>query len=131
MPLKSDKGGYVLTDESQDAQIVLMASGSEVQIAELARAKLEEMGHPTRLVSVPCLDILAQQSPAYRAELIGGADKVIVIEAGIEMGWSAVAGPDAHFIGMNSFGASAPINDLYTHFGITAEAIIAAATAKD
>ena len=130
MPLKSDKGGYVLTDASREAQIVLMASGSEVQIADAARAKLEEMGHPTRLVSVPCLDILAQQSPAYRAELIGGAEKVIVIEAGIEMGWSAVAGPDAHFIGMSSFGASAPINDLYTHFGITAEAIIAAATAK-
>ena len=130
MPLKSDKGGYVLTDASREAQIVLIASGSEVQIADAARAKLEEMGHPTRLVSVPCLDILAQQSPAYRAELIGGAEKVIVIEAGIEMGWSAVAGPDAHFIGMSGFGASAPINDLYTHFGITAEAIIAAATAK-
>ena len=115
---------------SSDAEVVLMASGSEVQIAEAARKSLEEVGYPTRLVSVPCLDLLLQQSSRYRESLIADAQKVIVIEAGIEMGWSAIAGPDAHFIGMRSFGASAPINDLYAHFGITKEAVITAATAK-
>ncbi len=130
MPMKSDKGGYVLHEASSDAEIVLIASGSEVQIAEAARKNLEEIGHPTRLVSVPCLDLLLQQSSRYRESLIADAQKIIVIEAGIEMGWSAIAGPDAHFIGMNSFGASGPVTDLYAHFGITEEAVIAAATAK-
>ena len=130
MPMKSDKGAYVLHEASGDAEIVLMASGSEVQIAEEARKSLEGIGHPTRLVSVPCLDLVLQQSSKYRESLIADAQKVIVIEAGIEMGWSAIAGLDAHFIGMNSFGASAPITDLYAHFGITKEAVIAAATAK-
>ena len=117
-------------EASSDVEIVLIASGSEVQIAKAARKSLEEIGHPTRLVSVPCLDLLMQQAFKYRESLIADAQKVIVIEAGIEMGWSAITGPDAHFIGMHSFGASAPIKDLYAHFGITKEAVITAATAK-
>ena len=130
MECKSARGGYVLREASSEAEIVLMATGSEVMIADEARTQLEAQGHSTRLVSVPCLDLLLAQDAEYRRDLIGGAKSVVVVEAGIEMGWASVAGPDFSFIGMNSFGASAPAADLLRHFGITAQAVVDAALAK-
>lgn len=124
---RSARGGYILREASAVPQIVLMASGSEVAIAEDARTRLEADGIATRLVSVPCLDILLAQPASYLAELRGAAKCTIAVEAGIEMGWSKLLGANGQFVGMQSFGASAPIADLYQHFGITAEAIIAAA----
>ena len=130
MECKSARGGYILREASSEAEIVLMATGSEVMIADEARTQLEAQGHSTRLVSVPCLDLLLAQDAEYRRDLIGGAKSVVVVEAGIEMGWASVAGPDFSFIGMNSFGASAPAADLFRHFGITAQAVVDAALAK-
>ena len=130
MECKSARGGYVLREASAEAEIVLMATGSEVMIADEARTQLEAQGHPTRLVSVPCLDLLLAQDAEYRQSLIGTAKSVVVVEAGIEMGWASVAGSDYSFIGMNSFGASAPAADLFQHFGITTQAVIDAALAK-
>ncbi|MGB1894306.1 MAG: transketolase [Candidatus Puniceispirillaceae bacterium] len=130
MECKSARGGYVLREASSEAEIVLMATGSEVMIADEARTQLEAQGHSTRLVSVPCLDLLLAQDAEYRRDLIGSAKSVVVVEAGIEMGWASVAGPDFSFIGMNSFGASAPAADLFRHFGITAQAVVNAALAK-
>ena len=130
MECKSARGGYVLREASSEAEIVLMATGSEVMIADEARTQLEAQGHSTRLVSVPCLDLLLAQDAEYRRDLIGGAKSVVVVEAGIEMGWASVAGSDFSFIGMNSFGASAPAADLFRHFGITAQAVVDAALAK-
>ena len=130
MECKSARGGYVLREASAEAEIVLMATGSEVMIADEARTQLEAQGHPTRLVSVPCLDLLLAQDAEYRQSLIGAAKSVVVVEAGIEMGWGSVAGSDYSFIGMNSFGASAPAADLFQHFGITTQAVIDAALAK-
>ncbi|MGB1395223.1 MAG: transketolase [Candidatus Puniceispirillaceae bacterium] len=130
MECKSARGGYVLREARSEAEIVLMATGSEVMIADEARTQLEAQGHSTRLVSVPCLDLLLAQDAEYRRDLIGGAKSVVVVEAGIEMGWASVAGPDFSFIGMNSFGASAPAADLFQHFGITAQAVVDAALAK-
>ena len=130
MECKSARGGYVLREASSEAEIVLMATGSEVMIADEARTQLEAQGHSTRLVSVPCLDLLLAQDAEYRRDLIGGAKSVVVVEAGIEMGWASVAGPDFSFIGMNSFGASAPAAALFRHFGITAQAVVDAALAK-
>ncbi|MGC6474888.1 MAG: transketolase, partial [Candidatus Puniceispirillaceae bacterium] len=130
MECKSARGGYVLREASAEAEIVLMATGSEVMIADEARTQLEAQGHPTRLVSVPCLDLLLAQDAEYRQSLIGAAKSVVVVEAGIEMGWASVAGSDYSFIGMNSFGASAPAADLFQHFGITTQAVIDAALAK-
>ena len=127
---KSVRGGYVLREASAAAEIVLMATGSEVMIAEEARQQLEASGHPTRLVSVPCMDILIHQDADYRASLLAGAKSIVVVEAGIEMGWAHVAGPDFSFVGMRSFGASAPAGALFQHFGITAEAVTKAALAK-
>ena len=130
MECKSARGGYVLREASAEAEIVLMATGSEVMIADEARTQLEAQGHPTRLVSVPCLDLLLAQDTEYRQSLIGAAKSVVIVEAGIEMGWASVAGSDYSFIGINSFGASAPAADLFQHFGITTQAVIDAALAK-
>ena len=91
---------------------------------------LEADNVPTKLVSVPCLDILMQQDEAYIEALLGTHTVQIAIEAGISQGWSDLIGRKGTFIGMNSFGASAPAGTLYEKFGITAEAIVAAAKAK-
>ena len=124
---RSARGGYILREASADAEIVLMASGSEVAIAEEARAILEAEGIPTRLVSIPCMDILLNQDADYLNSLRGNAKSIVAVEAGIEMGWSRIIGGNGIFVGMNSFGASAPIAELYEHFGITAKAVILAA----
>lgn len=127
---KSAKGGYILTDASSDPQVTLFATGSEVTIANDAREALEAEGIATRLVSVPCFDLLMAQDASYIESLIGGASVKIAVEAGIAQGWSDLIGTDGTFIGMTGFGASAPIDKLYEAFGITADAIITAAKAK-
>ena len=124
---RSARGGYILREASAAPQVVLMASGSEVAIAEDARAALEAEGIPTRLVSVPCMDILLAQDADYLDSLRGDAASIVAVEAGLEMGWSKLLGANGQFIGMDSFGASAPIAELYQHFGITAEAVVTAA----
>jgi transketolase len=120
----SATGGYILREASKLPIVTLMASGSEVMLAEEARIHLEANNIPTRLVSVPCLDRLLEQEATFIENLRGDADVVIAIEAGLEGGWTKAIGSQGHFIGMNSFGASAPAGVLYEHFGITTQAII-------
>ena len=91
---------------------------------------LEADDIPTKLVSVPCLDILLQQDDAYIDALLGKNAVQIAVEAGIAQGWSDLIGRKGIFIGMAGFGASAPADKLYQEFGITAEAIVAAAKEK-
>ena len=122
------QGGYILQDCAGTSDITLMATGSEVSIAADAKAQLESAGHKVRLVSVPSLELLKEQGADYLDNLRGGAKAVIAVEAGLEMGWSGILRTGDGFIGMNSFGASAPAGELYAHFGITAEAISAKAT---
>ena len=98
-------------------------------IANEARQALEADGIATRLVSVPCLDLLMQQDEAYLTSLLPAGAKAIAVEAGIRQGWSDLIGREGQFIGMCGFGASAPIARLYEEFGITSEAIIASAKA--
>ena len=126
---KSAKGGYILEEASATPQVVLFATGSEVAIANEARQALEADGIATRLVSVPCLDILMQQDEAYLTSLLPEGAKAIAVEAGIRQGWSDLIGREGQFIGMCGFGASAPIAKLYEEFGITSQAIIASAKA--
>ena len=121
-------GAYELTTASADASVTLFASGSEVELAMLAREQLEANGTPTRVISVPCMELFAQQDESYRKAIIGDESIKIAIEAGIRQGWDALIGSDGTFIGMDSFGASGPYKELYAHFGITVEAIVAAAT---
>ncbi len=123
-------GAYELATASDDAEVTIYATGSEVEIALAARAQLEKAGHPTRVVSVPCFELFEQQSADYRAAILGGPSVKIAIEAGIRQGWDAFIGAEGIFVGMHGFGASAPIEKLYPHFGITAEATVKAALAR-
>lgn len=123
-------GAYELLTASDDAKVTIFASGSEVEIAVKARNVLENKGIPTRVVSVPCFELFEQQVESYRTALIGNAPVKIAIEAAIRQGWDRFIGSDGVFIGMHGFGASGPIDALYTHFGITTEAVVAAAEAK-
>ncbi|MDM7851981.1 transketolase [Pseudochrobactrum kiredjianiae] len=123
-------GAYELATASDDAKVTIFATGSEVEIAMNARTTLEAKGIPTRVVSVPCFELFENQTAAYQKALIGTAPVRIAVEAAISMGWERFIGENGTFIGMKGFGASGPINDLYKHFGITAEAVVAAAKAK-
>ncbi|EJF84397.1 transketolase [Candidatus Bartonella washoeensis] len=118
-------GAYELLTASDDAKVTLFASGSELQIAVKAHAVLEEKGIPTRVVSVPCFELFAQQSLSYQRALIGDAPIKIAIEAAIRQGWDRFIGCNGVFIGMEGFGASGTIDALYAHFGITCENVVA------
>jgi transketolase len=117
-------GGYELVAAQGEAKVSLFATGSEVEIAVAAQKQLAERGMASRVVSVPSLELLLAQPEAKRAEIIGNAPVKVAIEAAVRWGWDAVIGQDGDFIGMHSFGASAPAKDLYKHFGITAEAAV-------
>jgi transketolase len=123
-------GGYELIAAKGEAKVSLYASGSEVQIAVVAQKKLAERGIATRVVSVPSLDLLLEQPSELRKTIVGAAPVKIAIEAAVRFGWDAVIGPDGDFVGMHGFGSSAPAKDLYPHFGITAEAVVEAASKR-
>ncbi|RZN31310.1 transketolase [Bradyrhizobium sp. Leo121] len=120
-------GAYELVAAQGDAKVSFFASGSEVQIAVDAQKQLAERGIPSRVVSVPSLELLLAQPEERKKAIIGNAPIKIAIEAAVRWGWDAVIGQDGEFIGMHRFGASAPAKDLFKHFGITAEAAVNAA----
>ncbi len=126
----SARGAYELQPASAKAQASLFATGTEVDIAVRARALLEAAGVPTRVVSVPCFELFEAQSAGYQAETIGEAPVRAAVEAAIRQGWDRFIGEDGLFIGMTGFGASAPAERLYDHFGITPEAVADAVKAK-
>jgi transketolase len=127
---RSAAGAYELVAAEGRAQVSLFASGSEIEIAVAARTLLAEKGIAARIVSVPSLELFLVQDEAARARIIGKAPVRIAIEAGVRMGWDQVIGADGTFVGMSSFGASAPYKELYKHFGITAEAVAERAMAR-
>ena len=126
------RGGYVLREASAETpRVVLLATGSECAIADEARQALEADGVPTRLVSLPCWALFDEQEPSYRDGVLGDAYTVrIAVEAASPFGWERYVGPAGAIVGMRGFGASAPAKDLYAHFGITADAVVAAAKAR-
>ncbi len=124
------RGAYELRAASSEAEVAIFASGSEVSLAVEAREALEKSGIPTRIVSVPCMDLFAEQSAEYRAEVIGTAKVKIGVEAAIRMGWDQIIGSDGAFVGMTSFGASGPAAEVFKKFGITADAVVEAAKSK-
>lgn len=115
-------GAYVVAGEDEAYDATLIASGSEVGLAIGARNALKAEGVSVRVVSAPCFELFAQQSASYRDEILGDKPR-IGIEAAVRQGWDAFLRPEDSFIGMTGFGASAPIGDLYEHFGITAAAV--------
>jgi transketolase len=123
-------GGYELVAAKGEAKVSIFASGSEVEIAVAAQKQLADKGIAARVVSVPSLELLLQQSPEKQQAIIGKAPIKIAVEAAVRFGWDAVIGHDGTFIGMSTFGASAPAKELYKFFGITAEAVVDAATKR-
>ena len=121
------RGGYVLKAGEGADDIVLMASGSEVHLAVEAHKELSSQGISARVVSVPCMDLFLDQDEKYIRSVTGKDLPKIAIEAGIRQGWDGLIGRNGGFVGMNSFGASAPGAALFKHFGITTEAIVSKA----
>jgi transketolase len=126
----SARGAYQLAGAGHLAQVTIFATGTEVSIALAARDLLEAEGIGARVISVPCWEHFERQPADYQAAVIGETPVRVAVEAGVRMGWDRFIGTDGAFIGMSSFGASAPDKDLYKHFGITAEAVAAAAKDK-
>jgi transketolase len=123
------KGAYVLAEATGKRQVILMATGSEVEIALKARDLLQAEGIGTRVVSMPCMELFAAQDEAYRKKILPAGPVRVAVEAGVRMGWDqwllGERGRKAGFVGMTSFGASAPAEVLYQKFGITAENTVA------
>ena len=126
------QGGYVLAEAEGKRQAILIATGSEVSVALAARDLLQAEGIGTRVVSMPCMELFAEQDETYRRRVLPAGPVRVGIEAAVrDGGWdrwlTGERGRDAKagFIGMHSFGASAPANELYEKFGITAEATAA------
>jgi transketolase len=122
----SARGAYVLAEASRTRQVTLLATGSEVSIAMDALALLEKDGIGAGVVSMPCWELFEEQPEAYRRQVLGEAPRVAV-EAAVRLGWDRWLGERGVFVGMHGFGASAPIEALYPHFGITAEKVAEAA----
>ena len=120
-------GAYEISPATGRAQVSIFATGSEVSIAVEAQKLLAAKGVAVRVVSVPCFELLFAASEAARRAVIGDAPVKVAVEAAIRQGWDAIIGSDGIFIGMSSFGASAPYKDLYKHFGITPEKVAEAA----
>jgi transketolase len=104
-----------------------VATGSEVSLALEAQETLEQEGIGTTVVSMPCCEIFNEQTQNYRDSVLCPGSKLIVIEAGVRQSWDRLLGDNGQFVGMNGFGASAPADELYKHFGITTEAIVSVA----
>jgi transketolase len=128
----SEKGAYVLAEAENKRQAILIATGSEVSLAMEAKAKLEAEGIGTRVVSMPCMELFAQQDEAYRRKVLPAGPVRVGIEAAMRAGgWDrwllGERGQEkkADFVGMSSFGASAPAGELFEKFGITADATVA------
>ncbi len=121
----SAKGGYVLSPAKEAEKAVLLATGSEVQVAIAAQAALAAEGIGARVVSMPSFELFAAQPEAYREDVLGGDLQRFAVEAGVRSGWDRWIGGDGGFVGMADFGASAPAKVLFEHFGITAEAVAA------
>ena len=131
-PAESDgvtRGGYVLADAGDGPpDVILIGTGSEVSIALEASQRLADAGVRVRVVSLPSWELFRDQDAAYRDSVLPPAvGRRIAIEAGIEMGWREWIGDRGMFVGMSSFGASAPAAQLFEHFGLTAEAVVRSA----
>jgi transketolase len=121
---RSARGGYILSDAEGTPDVVLVATGSELSLAVEAATALRAKGRSVRVVSAPCLDLLLEQDPAYVDSLFPAGIRVVACEAALRFGWDQVIGRKGGFVGMSGFGASAPAEALYEHFGITAAGIV-------
>jgi transketolase len=124
----SARGAYVLRETEGPRDVTLLATGSEVEIAVKAADLLAAEGVKAAVVSMPCWERFEAENSVYRAEVLGTAPRVAV-EAAARLGWDRWIGDRGAFVGMTGFGASAPAPQLYAHFGITPERVVAEAKA--
>ncbi|WP_371779000.1 transketolase [Streptosporangium subroseum] len=129
---KVAKGGYILRDASNgQPAVILIGTGSEVELAVEARELLEAEGIPARVVSMPCVEWFQAQDSAYKQTVLPSAVRArVAVEAGIALGWREFVGDDGEVVSLEHFGASAPYKTLYEQFGLTAERVAAAAKAS-
>ena len=118
----SARGAYVLEEAEGERAATIIATGSEVEVALAGRALLADAGIDVAVVSMPCQELFERQDPAYRSEVLGDAPRVAV-EAGTPFGWTRYVASEEDVIGMRSFGASGEAEELFAHFGITAEKV--------
>ncbi len=125
-------GGYILADASDgQPQVVLVGTGSEVQLAVAARETLEAEGTPTRVVSMPCVEWFNQQDAAYRQRVLpSGVKARVSVEAAVAQGWREIVGDAGEIVALDHFGASAAHTVLYEQFGFTPDRVVAAAHAS-
>ena len=123
---EAQKGGYVLC-EDKDFEVIIIATGSEVELAVEAKAKLNEQGVKVRIVSMPSTNIFDEQPQEYKDSVLPkNILKRVAVEAGVTLGWYKYVGLEGRVIGLDRFGASAPYKTLYKEFGITTDAIVEA-----
>ena len=123
-------GAYEIVPAEKTADVSLFATGSEVSIAVEARKFLRERGVFARVVSVPCFELFRALPAPERQTIIGTAKVKVAVEAAVRQGWDEIIGSDGAFVGMTTFGASAPYKELYKQFGITPEKVAEAALGK-
>ena len=123
------RGAYVLTETAgKTPDLILIATGSELHLAVEAKAELEPRGHAVRVVSMPSTELFERQDANYRESVLPTAvRRRLAIEAGAPDSWYRWVGLDGDVVGMTTFGASAPVNDLMKHFGFTVENVVARA----
>ena len=118
------KGAYILKKTSDNADVSLIASGSEVEIALEAQEKLKDLNIDSKVISVPCYDLFDKQNQSYKDEVLGKNTFKISIEASSQSGWKSVVGKDGATLGLSTFGKSAPYKDIYKLFNLTSDEIV-------
>lgn len=128
----TQKGGYIYADSDKETpDAILIGTGSELQYTVEAKAKLAEQGVDARVVSMPSWELFEKQDAAYKENVLPETvTNRVSIEAGSTFGWERYVGPKGTSIGLNTFGESAPYEELYEHFGITTESVVKAALGK-
>ena len=123
--LEALKGGYILQDADGTPDLLLIASGSEVELCVKAREELQKEGIKARVVSMPCIEDFEKQSAQYKESVIPSSVKArVCVEAGSPYSWYKYAGDKGEIVGMNTFGASGPANELFKRFGFTVENVV-------
>ena len=124
------KGGYILKETSENAEVSILASGSEVEIALEAQEKLKAININSKVISIPCYDIFQNQTNSYKDEILGKNTFKISIEASTTSGWKSTVGKDGVSLGLTTFGRSAPYKDIYKLFNLTSDEIVKIAKSK-
>jgi len=120
----SSRGAYILKKNSNNPEVSLIASGSEVEIALEALEKLNNLNISSKVISVPCFDIFDKQNENYKKEILGENTFKISIEASSQSGWKKVVGKDGVTVGMSTFGKSGPYKEIYKLFNLTSEDVV-------